>query len=62
MKCPICGSQKFFVKDPADEYEICEFELKGGQALFSAEPQEMLSETETYCNRCTWHGRFETLK
>ncbi len=39
MKCPVCGSQKFFLKDPADEYETYEFELKDGQAKFAAEPQ-----------------------
>ena len=61
MKCPVCGSQKFFLKDPADEYETYEFELKDGQAKFAVEPQAMLPETETYCHRCSWHGRFAAL-
>jgi hypothetical protein len=61
MKCPVCGSQKFFLKDPADEYETYEFELKDGQAKFAAQPREMLPETETYCHRCSWHGKFVVL-
>jgi hypothetical protein len=61
VKCPVCGSVKFFVKDPEDEYETHEFELQGSQLRFSAEPQEVVPETETYCNRCSWHGRFKTL-
>jgi hypothetical protein len=62
MKCPVCGSLKFFVKDPADEYETYEFDLKDGQVVFPAESKEVRPETETYCHRCAWHGRFETLK
>jgi hypothetical protein len=62
MKCPVCGSLKFFVKDPADEYETHEFDLRDGQAVFPDESQEVLPVTETYCNRCAWHGKFEMLK
>jgi hypothetical protein len=62
MKCPICGCQKFFVKDPADEYETYEFDLQDGQAVFPADPQEMTGDTETYCHRCSWHGPFAKLK
>lgn len=62
MKCPVCGSKQFFVKDQADEYETYAFDLKDGEAVFSEEPQEVQPETETFCQRCTWHGRFETLK
>jgi len=27
MKCPVCGSLNFFVKDPDDAYETYDFEL-----------------------------------
>ncbi|MBM4288610.1 MAG: hypothetical protein FJ135_10790 [Deltaproteobacteria bacterium] len=62
MKCPVCGSQNFFLKDPADEYETYEFRLEKDQPVFTAEPQEVLPETETYCNRCSWKGAFKLLK
>ena len=31
-KCPYCGSQSFYVKDPQDQYEIFErhIDIKGG--------------------------------
>jgi hypothetical protein len=61
MKCPVCGSQKFYVKDATDEYSTCEFELQEGLPVFEDEPQEVQPETETYCCRCSWHGRYETL-
>ena len=28
MKCPTCGSQRFFVKDPEDEDDTHEFDLE----------------------------------
>jgi hypothetical protein len=62
MKCPVCGSKQFFLKDPADEYETYAFDLQDGQAVFTDESQEVQPETETFCRRCTWHGKFETLK
>ena len=34
MKCPVCGSLNFFVKDPDDEYETFEFELKDATIVF----------------------------
>ena len=40
MKCPVCGSLNFFVKDPDDEYETHEFELKGQDVVFSPEAAE----------------------
>ncbi len=67
-KCPTCGSRSFYVKDPEDPYEVHEFELLEGAVRFkpgeaeSPEPPELRGETETYCNRCAWHGRFNTLK
>jgi hypothetical protein len=65
-KCPLCGSQSFFVKDPVDPYEIYEFDLEEGEIIFSSEGDEselptVEDETETYCNRCAWHDKLKTL-
>ena len=66
-KCPLCGSQRFYVKDPEDEYEIYEFDLNEGEVLFDPEtneeePPAIVEETETYCNTCAWHDKFKALK
>lgn len=67
MKCPLCGYQKFFVKAPEDEYETYEFELRDGRPEFgvaagSSECPEVHDGTETFCERCSWHGKFKELK
>jgi hypothetical protein len=65
MECPVCGCLHFYIKDPDDEYEIYEFEFKDGKAAFDGDEgagsAELKDETETYCNRCSWHGRFGDL-
>ncbi|UCF94677.1 MAG: hypothetical protein JSW39_11130 [Desulfobacterales bacterium] len=66
MKCPVCGGLNFYVKDPDDEYETYEFELKEGGASFASEtaaakPPDVREQTETYCNKCAWHGKFGAL-
>ena len=65
-KCPLCSSNRFYVKDPEDAYEMYEFDLENGELVFPEE--EDISEvpaieenTETYCTRCSWHGKFNTL-
>ena len=67
MECPFCGCKNFYVKDPDDEYETYEFELKEDEAVFSAEVEaseapDIVEVTETYCNKCAWHGKFKELK
>ena len=67
MKCPVCGSLNFFVKDPDDEYENYEFELKGEDVVFdSADAEsngaEVKSDTEVFCEKCSWHDTFQQLK
>ena len=52
---------------PQDEYEIYEFDLKGGEIVFSLDNletdwPEIHGDTETYCSKCSWHGKFKTLK
>ena len=66
MKCPLCGCQTFYVKDPDDEYETCEFELRDGRVQFTGEDEascspEVGDDSETYCNKCSWHGKLEDL-
>jgi hypothetical protein len=67
MQCPLCGCQDFFVKDPDDEFETHEFNVASGGVRFSSDedgsPLAAVQETtETFCNRCSWHGKFEELK
>jgi hypothetical protein len=67
MKCPICGCQNFYIKNPDDEFETHEFNVAGGETSFSAGAEggpvpELQETTEAFCNRCSWHGRFEELK
>jgi hypothetical protein len=66
LKCPLCGSNSFYTKDPIDPYEIYEFELAEGKIVFNSEVDEsemptVDEETETYCNRCAWHDKLKTL-
>ena len=67
MSCPICGCQRFYLKDPDDEYETYPFELKDGRVCFdtdvdaSGAPQ-VDEKTETFCDRCAWHGPFKQMK
>jgi len=67
-KCPYCGSQSFYVKDPQDQYEIFEFDLLDGKVQFrpgeeeASQPPAIGEETETYCGVCSWHGKFNSLK
>lgn len=66
MKCPTCGCEKFYVKDKNDEYEIYEFSTLGENIVFDEElgPQKIpkiTNEIDTFCNKCAWHGKFNTL-
>lgn len=66
MKCPVCGCEKFFVKDPDDEYETYEIELTEGKAAFCNQDEggelEIVPDTETFCDKCTWHGKLQELQ
>ena len=66
VKCPVCGSLDFFVKDPDDQYETFDFELKGESVVFKPEAAESNPEvkpdTEVFCERCSWHDKFQQLK
>jgi len=66
-RCPVCGCRTFYIKNPEDAYDLYEFQCRGGRVSFdpdtdaTAAPQ-IDSETETFCNACTWHGGFGVLK
>ncbi len=65
-KCPLCKSQRFYVKNPQDAYEVYEFRLEQGKIVFDPEEDDgdapdIEGETETYCTRCSWHDKFKTL-
>jgi len=62
MACPLCGCDRFYVKNPEDEYETFEFDLKNGEVHFTSEEAqsdcpEIREDTETYCDNCAWHGK-----
>ena len=65
MKCPVCKCEKFFVKDPDDEYETYGIELKDGHPVFCDQDEagdlQLDGGTETYCNKCAWHGKLQEL-
>ena len=67
MKCPVCGSLNFFVKDPDDEYETFEFELKDATIVFNSDTDEsgrpdVHDGTEVFCEKCAWHDKLQELK
>ncbi|MBW1987712.1 MAG: hypothetical protein JRI50_10915 [Deltaproteobacteria bacterium] len=67
MKCPVCGSKSFFVRDPDEEYEVHEFDLQDSKIVFNPdhsgpEMPEIVDDTDTYCNKCSWQGKFGMLK
>ena len=66
MAGPRCGCERFYVKNPDDEYEICEFDLKNGQVVFVSEEDEfwrpeLTAATEIYCDNCAWHDKLSEL-
>ena len=66
MNCPVCGSLNFFVKDPDDEYETFEFELKDATIVYRTEADKSGSpdvkpDTEIFCEKCSWHDKFQEL-
>ncbi|RPJ15688.1 MAG: hypothetical protein EHM30_08240 [Desulfobacteraceae bacterium] len=66
MKCPACRSENFYLKDPEDEYEIHPFRIKDGVVCFDPDTDilnapAVSSDTETFCNQCAWHGKFNAL-
>ncbi len=63
-KCPICGCQCFYIKDPEDEYETFEFSVSDGRVTFSEignNSQPVDGQTRIHCNDCSWKGCFEDI-
>lgn len=65
-QCPVCGCKRFYVKNPEDEYDICEFDCVDGRPVFDPDMDEdqrpdIGEDAETFCNQCAWHGRFGNL-
>jgi hypothetical protein len=49
-----------------NEYETYEFELHDGKVAFGPDVDttscpEVCYDTETYCDKCSWHGAFNDL-
>lgn len=67
LKCPDCGAQQFYVKDPDDRYTISDFSLETGTVAYldnepEAEHITVSDDTEIFCNQCAWHDKFNSLK
>lgn len=67
MKCPDCGTDCFYVKDPEDQYNITEFSLVSGKIDYvdsgdEEERIEVAEDTEIFCDKCAWHDKFKVLK
>jgi hypothetical protein len=65
MKCPTCGSIRFYAKDPDDAYEEYGFSLEAGQVVpdpAGTDALEIIRQSEAFCERCAWHGRLDDLK
>lgn len=67
MKCPLCQSEYFYIKDPEDEYNYFKFKCTKGEIQFDSEVDAsevpaIRDESETYCTNCAWHGQFDVLK
>jgi hypothetical protein len=56
-----------FRQDPEDEFETRGFSVASGTVCFEAGEAEasvpgIQEATETYCNKCSWHGKLGELK
>ena len=65
-KCPLCGCDSFYIKDPDDAYETYPFSCRDGKAVFntevdSTEAPELKDSIESFCQRCAWHGKLSAL-
>jgi hypothetical protein len=66
-KCPVCGCQDFYVKNPDDDFETFEFKIRDNQICFESgieegDAPEVVEDTEAFCDRCAWHGKTKELK
>jgi len=66
-ECPMCGCAQFYVKNPEDDFEMYEFAVQEGAIVFPSKEvedgcPEIRDDTETYCDNCSWHGKWNELK
>jgi hypothetical protein len=66
MECPDCRSPGFYVKDPEDQYNVCDFTMKDGEIVFTnleseSDVLEVSDDNETFCCRYAWHDKLKTL-
>ena len=64
-KCPMCQSQKFYIQDPEDEYEISLFTIteQGPDFEDGLNADVVLyPERKVFCDLCTWHGTYAQLQ
>ena len=63
MKCPVCGCEYFYVKNPDNPHKYYQFTCKDGETRFSAEDEvpEITDETQTHCVQCVWQGEYGKL-
>lgn len=67
MKCPYCGCRRFYIKDPADEFETYGFDCESGEACFDPDVEEdtapeLRDDSPIHCEKCAWKGRFADIK
>jgi hypothetical protein len=54
---------QFYAKDPDDAYEEYRFTLKGEEVVpETADALTIIRQSEAFCERCAWHGRFKDLE
>ena len=66
MKCPLCGYQRFYLKDADDEYETYGFDCASGEACFdpdidASDAPELDGDAHIYCEQCAWNGRYDDI-
>jgi hypothetical protein len=66
MKCPVCGCEYFYVKNPDNPYKYYQFTCKDGEVHFDAEVNkdevpDITDKTQTHCIQCVWQGEYEKL-
>ena len=60
-KCPVCGCEKFYCKNPEDDYDTTALRIADGVAEpadtdAGSDAPRITADTEAYCDRCTWHA------
>jgi hypothetical protein len=67
MKCPFCGYQKFYLKNPEDDYETFGFSCESDEICFDSEIEDsdvpdLKDDSHIFCDKCTWKGKYDEIK